>query len=107
MEDMKEFEKELMIEDSENILNTYKRFPVVLKEGKGATLKDYTGKEYIDFSSGIGTNSFGACDKEWVDAVVHQANTLQPAQIFQLLNGVSAHVLKLKFDLPYPIYHRY
>ena len=77
MEDMKEFEKELMIEDSENILNTYKRFPVVLKEGKGATLKDYTGKEYIDFSSGIGTNSFGACDKEWVDAVVHQANTLQ------------------------------
>ena len=77
MEDMKEFEKELMVEDSENILNTYKRFPVVLKEGKGATLKDYKGKEYIDFSSGIGTNSFGACDKEWVDAVVHQANTLQ------------------------------
>ena len=58
MEDMKEFEKELMVEDSENILNTYKRFPVVLKEGKGATLKDYKGKEYIDFSSGIGTNSF-------------------------------------------------
>ena len=77
MEDMKEFEKELMCDDSENILNTYKRFPVVLKEGKGATLKDYTGNEYIDFSSGIGTNSFGACDKEWVDAVVHQANTLQ------------------------------
>ncbi|MBQ2472066.1 MAG: acetylornithine/succinylornithine family transaminase [Acholeplasmatales bacterium] len=77
MEDMKEFEKELMCDDSENILNTYKRFPVVLKEGKGATLKDYTGKEYIDFSSGIGTNSFGVCDKEWVDAVVHQANTLQ------------------------------
>ena len=77
MEDMKEFEKELMVEDSENILNTYKRFPVVLKEGKGATLKDYKGKEYIDFSSGIGTNSFGACDKEWVDAVMHQANTLQ------------------------------
>ena len=77
MEDMKEFEKELMVEDSENILNTYKRFPVVLKEGKGATLKDYKGKEYSDFSSGIGTNSFGACDKEWVDAVVHQANTLQ------------------------------
>ena len=77
MEDMKEFEKELMCDDSENILNTYKRFPVVLKEGKGATLKDYTGKEYIDFSSGIGANSFGACDKEWVDAVVNQANTLQ------------------------------
>ena len=60
MEDMKEFEKELMIEDSENILNTYKRFPVVLKEGKGATLKDYTGKEYIDFFSGIATITCGA-----------------------------------------------
>ena len=64
-------------EDKENILNTYKRFSVVIKEGHGSTFVDYDGKEYIDFSSGIGTNSFGACDKEWVDAVCNQAKTVQ------------------------------
>lgn len=66
-----------IIDDKENILNTYKRFNVVLKEGKGATFTDVNGKSYIDFSSGIGTNSFGACDSEWVEAVCNQARTLQ------------------------------
>lgn len=64
-------------EDKENILNTYKRFDVVLESGCKDILKDVNGKEYIDFSSGIGTNSFGACDSEWVDAVCNQAKTLQ------------------------------
>ncbi len=64
-------------EDKENILNTYKRFDLVIKEGKGATFTDINGKKYIDFSSGIGTNSFGACDPEWVKAVCDQANTVQ------------------------------
>ena len=63
--------------DNDFILNTYKRFNVVIKEGKGAKFYDYDGKEYIDFSSGIGTNSFGVCDEEWVKAVCMQANTLQ------------------------------
>lgn len=64
-------------EDKEYIINTYKRFDVVLKEGKGATLLDYSGKEYIDFSSGIGTNSFGVSDDEWVLAVTNQAKMIQ------------------------------
>lgn len=64
-------------EDKEYILNTYKRYQVAFKEGKNATLKDFDGKEYIDFSSGIGTNSFGCCDDLWVEAVCKQANTLQ------------------------------
>lgn len=68
---------DIIKDDNENILNTYKRFNVALKFGKGATFIDYDGKEYIDFSSGIGTNSFGACDDEWVKAVCTQAQTLQ------------------------------
>ena len=63
--------------DKKYIANTYKRFNVVLKEGKGSILIDENNKEYIDFSSGIGTNTFGACDDEWVDAVCNQAKTLQ------------------------------
>ncbi|MBQ9520400.1 MAG: acetylornithine/succinylornithine family transaminase [Acholeplasmatales bacterium] len=68
---------DIIKEDNENILNTYKRFNVVIKEGHGATFTSFDGKKYIDFSSGIGTNSFGACDDKWVDAVVSQAKKVQ------------------------------
>ncbi|MCR5231769.1 MAG: acetylornithine/succinylornithine family transaminase [Acholeplasmatales bacterium] len=63
--------------DKENILNTYKRFPLAIKEGKGSKFYDYDGKEYIDFSTGIGANTFGACDDLWVEAVCNQAKTVQ------------------------------
>ena len=48
--------------DSEYIIGTYKRQDVVLVEGHGAVAHDETGKEYIDFGSGIGVNSLGYCD---------------------------------------------
>ena len=70
---------EIILEDKENIINTYKRFNVVIKSGHGSTFVDENGKEYIDFSSGIGTNIFGIGDKEWVDAVCNQAQILQHA----------------------------
>ncbi len=68
---------QIMIDDKENILNTYKRFNVVLTKGNGSILVDEDGKEYIDFSSGIGTNIYGVCDKEWIDAVCQQAKKIQ------------------------------
>ena len=68
---------QIMIDDKENILNTYKRFNVVLTKGKGSILVDENGKEYIDFSSGIGTNIYGICDDEWIDAVCSQAKKVQ------------------------------
>jgi len=63
--------------DKENILNTYKRFNVVLTSGHGSILFDENGKEYIDFSTGIGTNIFGICDEEWKNAVISQVNKIQ------------------------------
>lgn len=68
---------DIFSDDKEYIVNTYRRFNVAIKSGKGATFTDYDGKEYIDFSSGIGTNSFGACDQEWINAVCNQVNTVQ------------------------------
>ncbi|MCL2157774.1 MAG: aspartate aminotransferase family protein [Oscillospiraceae bacterium] len=56
----------------EYIMGTYGRYPVVLVEGKGATLKDANGKEYIDFTSGIGVNSLGAAYEPWILAVCEQ-----------------------------------
>ncbi len=63
--------------DKTYVANTYGRFDVAIKEGKGALCKDFDGKEYIDFSSGIGVNSLGFCDEGWVSAVTKQLNTLQ------------------------------
>ena len=63
--------------DQKYIANTYKRFPVSLVEGKGSVARDPEGKEYIDFTSGIGVNSLGYGDPEWADAVAAQAHKLQ------------------------------
>ncbi len=64
-------------QDKTYVANTYGRFDVAIKEGKGAICVDFDGKEYVDFSSGIGVNSLGFCDAGWVDAVTAQLNTLQ------------------------------
>ncbi len=63
--------------DSLYVANTYARFPLVLKNGKGARVFDENGKEYIDLATGIAVNSFGYCDDEWIKAVTQQLNTLQ------------------------------
>ena len=62
---------------NDNTLNTYNRFDLALTEGKGVRVKDSEGREYIDFTSGIGVNSLGFCDPGWVDAVRKQAGELQ------------------------------
>lgn len=64
-------------QDRTYVANTYGRFDVAIKEGKGAICKDFDGKEYVDFSSGIGVNSLGFCDDGWVNAITEQLNTLQ------------------------------
>lgn len=63
--------------DQEYVANTYKRFPASLVEGEGAVVRSPEGKEYIDFTSGIGVNCLGYADKGWADAVSAQAHKLQ------------------------------
>ena len=63
--------------DNEYVANTYARFPLVLREGKGSLVYDETGKEYIDMGSGIGVTAFGIADEEWQAAVKNQLGRLQ------------------------------
>lgn len=60
-----------------NIMHTYGRYPLVMEKGEGRTAADDKGMEYIDFGSGIGTNSLGYCNDKWVEAVCGQVKTLQ------------------------------
>ena len=55
----------------------FSRFPVAFVGGRGATLTDTEGKEYIDFGSGIAVNVFGACDEAWKNAVKEQLDKIQ------------------------------
>jgi acetylornithine/N-succinyldiaminopimelate aminotransferase len=61
----------------EHIMHTYGRCPISIDRGQGRMCKDDDGKQYIDFGSGIGTNSLGFCDSNWVDAVCAQARKIQ------------------------------
>lgn len=58
-------------------MHSYDRFPVALVAGKNATATGEDGKEYIDFTSGIGVNCLGYADPEWSSAVAKQAAAIQ------------------------------
>lgn len=62
--------------DQAYIANTYARFDVVMDHGTGANVYDIEGKQYIDFTSGIGVNIFGYCDEGWTKAVKEQLHKL-------------------------------
>lgn len=59
------------------VMPSYGRYPLVMDSGEGEYAAAEDGKRYIDFGSGIGTNSLGYCDGEWVKAVCGQAQRLQ------------------------------
>ena len=74
--------------DEQYVMHAYGRFPVALDHGKGATLWDVDGKEYIDFTAGIGVCALGYADEGWRRAVSDQAAKL-------------AHVSNLFYTEPY------
>ena len=67
---------ELKALDEQYVMHSYSRYPVALDHGKGATLWDTEGKEYIDFTAGIGVCSLGYADEGWQAAVAGQAAKL-------------------------------
>ena len=69
--------EQIKADESQYLMHTYGRFNVALVKGKGAKAWDESGKEYIDFTSGIGVNCLGYSDDGWVKAVSDQAAALQ------------------------------
>ena len=62
---------------NKHVMSTYGRYDLVMEKGKQQIAVDEDGKEYIDFGSGIGTNSLGYCNEDWVNAVCDQAHKIQ------------------------------
>ena len=69
--------EEIKNDEQQYMMHTYGRFNTALVSGKGAIAKDADGKEYVDFTSGIGVNSLGYCDDGWTKAVSEQAAKIQ------------------------------
>jgi len=62
--------------DERYVIQTYKRQPLVLVEGKGVIVKDIKGREYIDFVGGIAVCALGHCHPALVKAISAQAKKL-------------------------------
>lgn len=68
---------EKMINRAEQVLyKTYNRFPVVFDHGKGVTLWDSEGQEYLDFGAGIAVMGLGYADEEYTQTVKAQLDKL-------------------------------
>jgi predicted acetylornithine/succinylornithine family transaminase len=68
--------KKLLDESSLYIMNTYKRFPIILRKGRGMKVWDTDGKEYLDFIGGVAVNILGHCHPRVVIAIQKQAQRL-------------------------------
>uniref|UniRef100_A9AAK5 Acetylornithine aminotransferase n=1 Tax=Methanococcus maripaludis (strain C6 / ATCC BAA-1332) TaxID=444158 RepID=A9AAK5_METM6 len=74
---MSTLEKEqIILDEKKYVINTYGRVPVVLVKGKGMSVFDTEGKEYLDFLAGIGVNNVGHCHPKVVETIKNQAETL-------------------------------
>lgn len=62
--------------DKMYVLQTYARDYTNFVEGKGSTLYDDQGKDYIDFGSGIGVNSVGHGNETLSSAICEQAKKI-------------------------------
>ncbi|MDR1292431.1 MAG: aspartate aminotransferase family protein [Clostridiales Family XIII bacterium] len=69
--------RQIMQDEDTYLSNTYARYGVAVVGGSGVRAKGSDGREYIDFTSGIGVNSLGYCDPGWVGAVSEQAARVQ------------------------------
>ncbi|HID19479.1 MAG TPA: acetylornithine transaminase [Methanophagales archaeon] len=69
-------QEEVFEKEKKYMMPVYKRPRMVIESGKGATVKDYTGKEYIDCVAGIAVNAVGYSHPVVLKALREQADKL-------------------------------
>lgn len=68
--------EEIIKESAAYLMNTYGRLPVAFVKGRGATLIDADGKEYLDFLAGLAVSSLGHAHPALTAAITAQAGEL-------------------------------
>jgi predicted acetylornithine/succinylornithine family transaminase len=67
---------DIQARESRHVLHTYRRQPVAFVRGRGSRLYDVSGREYLDFISGIGVTSLGHAHPGLAAVIAEQAATL-------------------------------
>ena len=62
--------------ESQFLLSTYERYPVLLRKGRGVYVYDDKGRRYLDFLSGIGVNALGYAHPAITKTIARQAGLL-------------------------------
>ena len=73
---MTQMETDLAELEHRYLMGTFKRLPVTLVEGRGVTVRDSEGREYLDMVAGIAVNALGHGHPAVVEAVAEQASRL-------------------------------
>lgn len=68
--------KKFFEQSKQFLMNTYSRYPLVLRKGRGMKVWDLDNKEYLDFVGGIAVNILGHCHPRVVVAIQKQAQRL-------------------------------
>jgi acetylornithine/N-succinyldiaminopimelate aminotransferase len=68
--------KDFIQMDESHYVPTFKRYPLVIRKGRGCTIWDMEGKEYLDALAGIAVNNLGHCHPKIVKAIQDQAEQL-------------------------------
>ncbi|NOX14428.1 MAG: aspartate aminotransferase family protein [Epsilonproteobacteria bacterium] len=83
--------------DKDFVLSTYARNYVNFKQGINATLYDDKGKDYIDFTSGIGVSSVGHGNARLANVICEQAKNLIHTSNLYLIEPQAKLAKKLAF----------
>ncbi len=83
--------------DKDFVLSTYARNYVNFKQGINATLYDDKGKDYIDFTSGIGVSSVGHGNARVANAICEQAKNLIHTSNLYMIEPQAKLAKKLSF----------
>ncbi|MGM9947903.1 aspartate aminotransferase family protein [Floccifex sp.] len=67
---------DLFQKESQYLMQTYARFPVIFEKGNGCVLEDVDHKLYLDLTSGIGVNCLGHNHPAIVQTISKQASEL-------------------------------
>lgn len=76
--------QQLHASDKDHYLQTFRRFPITLDRGDGATVWDIDGKRYIDLLAGIAVNNVGHAHPRVVQTLREQAGKLTHISNFYL-----------------------
>jgi acetylornithine/succinyldiaminopimelate/putrescine aminotransferase len=68
--------RKMFEESSRYVMNTYGRYPLILRKGRDMSVWSSDGKEYLDFVGGVAVNILGHCHPRVVMSIQKQAQRL-------------------------------